>query len=490
MQESYITHIRIREDADYPQSPPPPDSNPSSKKDRVIVVAVKNTGRVRMHKGRENANGTFSIGKTWNLEDLTIIESYTNSHPQQVDEYQRKEWAGDTGFTCTIVKPYFWAAGSSKEKDFFIASLVKIYRKYTNGKVPEMLGFSPRELEPILGGPAPQQPSRPTPESSRQTPFSPPPPHASSTSLNGNRSMSPQPPPSATFPPRPTPPGPRTVASQENLYARQRSPSAQGRTPPVPGSAKFPPEPPQPPQVSQPPRQLRTQPSQERGLRQPPSRDQMRVLNMPTQPSSTATSQRNLTPQSSRSETTHEHSESVESSSLESRSPRRQALYQMEHGAPIDGLGISSGSPAMSSPPPPTSAPADRWKTNGAVAAMARDRREPSPMRQHAQVNAVSMPDAPAIPDSPPERRRPPMLNQHRGSHDEAPMPAPLASPRFGGSNRSSNRGQQSTDSFDVMSSIPGGYGASPPPEPMDDDEAPIPAPLQIHSVNRRDGPP
>ncbi|KAI9814651.1 MAG: hypothetical protein M1827_003207 [Pycnora praestabilis] len=156
--ESYITHIRIIEDASYPSSPPPPDSAPESKKPRLIIVAVRKSGRVRVHKARENANGTFSIGKTWVLDDLTAIESYTGAPPPDEEAQKRKLWAGGVGFIITIQKPYYWQAGTSKEKEFFIASLVKIYRKYTGGRLPELIGFDPREAEQLVGPPG-QQPS-------------------------------------------------------------------------------------------------------------------------------------------------------------------------------------------------------------------------------------------------------------------------------------------------------------------------------------------
>lgn len=149
--ESYITHIRIIEDAAYPSSPPPLDSPPDNKKARVIIVAVRKSGRVRMHKARENSNGTFSIGKTWVLDDLGVIESYTNAIPQDADEQQNKSRAGPTGFIVTIQKPYYWRANTAKEKDFFIFSLIKIYRKYTGGKLPQLIGFSSQELEQLGG---------------------------------------------------------------------------------------------------------------------------------------------------------------------------------------------------------------------------------------------------------------------------------------------------------------------------------------------------
>ena len=109
-----------------------------------------------MHKARENANGTFSIGKTWSLDDLTVIESFTNAIPNTPEEQLNKQRAGPTGFLVTIQKPYYWSAHTAKEKDFFIFSLIKIYKKYTAGKLPELHGFSSQELEQIGAAPGQQ----------------------------------------------------------------------------------------------------------------------------------------------------------------------------------------------------------------------------------------------------------------------------------------------------------------------------------------------
>lgn len=113
-----------------------------------------------MHKVRENNNGSFSVGKTWVLDDLSAIQSYANLVANNPEEQQAKERAGGNGFIITIQKPYYWQASTSKEKDFFIFSLIKIYKKYTAGKLPQLLGFEPSELEQLGGSPVP--PTRPT----------------------------------------------------------------------------------------------------------------------------------------------------------------------------------------------------------------------------------------------------------------------------------------------------------------------------------------
>ncbi|KAI2633434.1 exocyst complex component Sec3-domain-containing protein [Xylaria nigripes] len=177
--ETYITHIRITEYASHPTSPPPPENRSESEKPRVIIVSVRKSGRVRMHKSKENSNGSFSIGKTWDLNDLSVIESFTAATTNS----ERRQWAGDIGFIVTLGKPYYWEAQADKEKKFFIASLIKIYSKYTGGAMPELKGFDPRELDQILGSrrpttarqPAPAHEPVPSQTEQTETPQRPPP---------------------------------------------------------------------------------------------------------------------------------------------------------------------------------------------------------------------------------------------------------------------------------------------------------------------------
>lgn len=174
LQESYITHVRITEDAMYPSEPPPPDSAPNNKKNRLILVAVRKSGRVRVHKARENPSGTFSIGKTWNLDELSAIHIYTGVVPTNDKEQAQKQWAGDNGFTVTLVKAYYWHAPTSKEKDFFIASLIKIYKKYTGGKLPELTGFLPHQMDALAGPQQNRVPSTTIPQTPANQPVAPP----------------------------------------------------------------------------------------------------------------------------------------------------------------------------------------------------------------------------------------------------------------------------------------------------------------------------
>ena len=60
-----------------------------------------------------------------------------------------------------------WQALTTKEKDFFIGSLIKIYKKYTGGSVPELVGFYPEEEAQYTGGS-----TRRTPNMQSKTPSS------------------------------------------------------------------------------------------------------------------------------------------------------------------------------------------------------------------------------------------------------------------------------------------------------------------------------
>ncbi|KAA8633916.1 hypothetical protein SMACR_00690 [Sordaria macrospora] len=192
--ETYITHIRITEFSTHPTSPPPPQARtPNTEKPRVIIVAVRKSGRVRLHKSKENPNGTFSIGKTWFLDDLTDIESFTS--PTASPNF--REWAGDVGFIVTLGKPYYWQAQTDKEKKFFIASMIKIYGKYTGGRVPRLIGFDQRELDQVLGGA--QAPRRPADRG---------PPSRSGTQIDQHGAAVPPPSRSATFDNPPSRSGP------------------------------------------------------------------------------------------------------------------------------------------------------------------------------------------------------------------------------------------------------------------------------------------
>lgn len=167
-----------------------------------------------MHKARENTNGSFSIGKTWVLDDLAVIESFAGATPSNPEQEQRKEWAGNMGFIVTIQKPYYWQANTAKEKDFFIGSLIKIYKKYTGGKLPQLYGFTAEELDQLTGGLVTQPPNTPPTQGSRADLAAIPRPVSSGSPSQRQRSRSREARPSQLTSSRP-----RTESSQERELA-------------------------------------------------------------------------------------------------------------------------------------------------------------------------------------------------------------------------------------------------------------------------------
>lgn len=85
------------------------------------------------------------------MDDLTGVRSYTSPEQGTPEEEEHKRWAGDMGFTVTLNKDYYWQANAQPEKQFFIASLVKIFVKYTGGKYPNLVGFNEKEMAAIVG---------------------------------------------------------------------------------------------------------------------------------------------------------------------------------------------------------------------------------------------------------------------------------------------------------------------------------------------------
>ncbi|SCU89067.1 LADA_0E13520g1_1 [Lachancea dasiensis] len=123
--KSYVTHIRIIEDAKFPSTRPPVNSPLTNKKKRVLIISsLRNGTGMQIHKARENSNGSFQIGRTWALKELTAVERDT----EQLE-----------GFFLTMGKRYYWETNSAKERTVFIKTLIKIFMEDSGGRVPRLL---------------------------------------------------------------------------------------------------------------------------------------------------------------------------------------------------------------------------------------------------------------------------------------------------------------------------------------------------------------
>jgi hypothetical protein len=397
------------------------------------MISVRNTGRVKLHKARENANGTFSIGKSWPMEELSSVENYVHLNPLNDEETQGKQWAGEKGFTVTISKPYYWEAGSAKEKEFFIGSMVKIYNKYTKGDFPILTGFSVAEMNTLTngqphlatpegraafaaggqGGPSPAQ--RPGPSDPRpMPPKSPGPPsrrpgERPPVSAEDNRG-GPMPGANPNFrrPPGEAQ-GPRRPGRPDDDFRSGSRPgtseSARRPGPPIPASIQGSPSVPN----------LRQKQSMEQSIRSRPSGDSMRprpgqgpgsILPAPQFP-------RNLTPQSSNSEFVGRpitpETGNIPASLSPGRPPPRDDARSQRSERSFDEPSLDGAAPPIAPPDPRRQNGYPSPKRDQSPRALrpgtAQSNIRPGTAQSNASSNFTRNDDMP--PEEPPQRRRP-----------------------------------------------------------------------------------
>ncbi|KIR55087.1 exocyst protein [Cryptococcus gattii Ru294] len=101
-------------------------------KSRYLILAVQRTGRVFIHKAKRNSNLSFSKGKTWYLEDVRVLEVM-----------------GPSDFALTMTtRRYHWTTERPKDQAAFLTSVVKVYKEYTHGRLPELINFAPPSSQP------------------------------------------------------------------------------------------------------------------------------------------------------------------------------------------------------------------------------------------------------------------------------------------------------------------------------------------------------
>ncbi|KAL7754371.1 hypothetical protein RI367_000352 [Sorochytrium milnesiophthora] len=72
--ESVLAALRVTKDEDKRMSTGGAPQGGGSSLQRVLIVTVKKSGKTRLHKAKQLSNGSFSIGKTWLLDDVRAIE--------------------------------------------------------------------------------------------------------------------------------------------------------------------------------------------------------------------------------------------------------------------------------------------------------------------------------------------------------------------------------------------------------------------------------
>ncbi|CAG8512919.1 2034_t:CDS:10 [Funneliformis mosseae] len=149
--ESLITYCKVSEDGGGGNSPTADRSfgigKMNSKIDvkirYLLVTIVSKNGKVQkvqLHKAKKNPNDTFSIGRTWQLEQVRKIESVDN-----------------ITFVITISKPYCWTTDSQGEKKVFLSQLLKTFKKHTK-KLPKLINFDSEALAEIKSTSTPIKP--------------------------------------------------------------------------------------------------------------------------------------------------------------------------------------------------------------------------------------------------------------------------------------------------------------------------------------------
>lgn len=136
------------------------------------------TGRCFIHKAKRNSNMTFSKGKTWNLEDLRLVEVMDVSLPSPslpspcsdlpslgMLSSIRSAFGYNSSlthlcylllqplhFSLTMSKTYRWETEREREQAVFLEAVVKTYKGWV-GKLPRMNGFAVRpEVDSRAGG--------------------------------------------------------------------------------------------------------------------------------------------------------------------------------------------------------------------------------------------------------------------------------------------------------------------------------------------------
>lgn len=233
--ETYAGHLKIWEDST-------PDEG-GGRKTRYILLSQTSNGSGCIHKSKLNTNGSFSVGKTWSLEDLRGVDVYD-----------------PTTFSITLARTYRWTTDSPIDQTNFIIALVRLFRNVTRGTRPlQLVGltdpdaprpqhapqppmFTRMERAPTPPNGAPVQPATPRrPFANGHAEASAPINRSSNYSeaessnrTSGWSARSVSPPPIPMVPPIPPTPKSRSRRPVSPAYSRPDSASESTPPPPLP----------------------------------------------------------------------------------------------------------------------------------------------------------------------------------------------------------------------------------------------------------------
>ncbi|KAH7334432.1 exocyst complex component SEC3 N-terminal PIP2 binding PH-domain-containing protein, partial [Rhizoctonia solani] len=89
-----------------------------------LLALVSNNGKGFIHKSKRNNNGTFSVGKTWKLEELQAVEVL-----------------GPRGIAIKMNRLYRWQTEKEREQIAFLESTVQLFYRVTGNKYLSVVGL-------------------------------------------------------------------------------------------------------------------------------------------------------------------------------------------------------------------------------------------------------------------------------------------------------------------------------------------------------------
>ncbi|KAF8213226.1 exocyst complex component sec3 subunit [Mycena galopus ATCC 62051] len=101
LEESYISHVKIWEDAG-------PEGG--GRKPRYILLSQAANGNGFLHKSKLNTNGSFSVGKTWRLPELRALQVIN-----------------PLSFNITLSRTYRWQTENPPDQVQFLEALIRLF---------------------------------------------------------------------------------------------------------------------------------------------------------------------------------------------------------------------------------------------------------------------------------------------------------------------------------------------------------------------------
>jgi hypothetical protein len=92
-----------------------------------------------------NSNGTFSVGKSWRLNELRAVEVVNvSSCPLCLPSCLMLMSIKPVAFNITLARTYRWQTENSSEQLAFLHALVDIFRSFSNGPL-QVIGLAEAE---------------------------------------------------------------------------------------------------------------------------------------------------------------------------------------------------------------------------------------------------------------------------------------------------------------------------------------------------------